>query len=81
MNYRNTITNEIVPGHKIGETSHGTPLYLAMPGYEPVTGYETDADGHWLSGDDCVCVPLCADMGPDGCAGLCDYCDRMAADL
>lgn len=30
---------------------------------------------------DCVCVPTCTDMGPDGCKDLCAYCDQMAADL
>lgn len=27
------------------------------------------------SAEECICVPSCAEMGVDGCGGICDWCD------
>lgn len=46
--YFNLETNETAPGHRIGTTETGDPLYCSADGWLPIFPYFTDENGNWV---------------------------------
>lgn len=48
MELFNLTTGERVPGHRLGTTEDGRPVYQRVEGYEPCVPCEADEEGDWV---------------------------------